>query len=472
MGRLSGAERLRAAEIAAAMEGSCRDVVEDVVTTLINEGLLPRGTTRTHGFVQHLRRDLEKLRAKYGPVQSSARASQKASSRATGGEVVSHESDGPSREVLSFEACDDSAWAWSRSRRITTLDELLEACDVDLAVWEVERHIVNKWEVGALVEDELVVEPLVQVKAWLRPRKSAPVEQALEGLLERLRECAPEHLPPPRLGSLTGEYLLVPNLYDAHVNKRSYDGAYTIERAAADFKAVCDAVVGRVQALALPVERVLFPAGNDALHADTLQGTTTKGTWVELAADQRDAVDALIDAYGYAIERLAEIAPVDVVTVQSNHDRFSSYWLGKVLEALFSRTAHVRVDAQRAPRKYYVYGATLLGMEHGDKVKPRDLAALMATEAPRLWAAARYREWLRGHVHHSAGMYYPITSDGGVTVRVIPALCPPDEYHVLHGFVGGHRAAEIMYYHRDHGPAGAFPVFVDEVVQRSQQGVA
>jgi hypothetical protein len=185
---------------------------------------------------------------------------------------------------------------------------------------------------------------------------------------------------------------------------------------------------------------------------------------LELAANQRMAITALVEAYEYAVMRLREIAPVDVVVVESNHDRYSMSWLGEVMKAMFRRMAGVAVDAGNHPRKYYKYGVTLIGLEHGDGTKPRDLAALMAMEAPQEWAATRYRQWLRGHVHHSAGMYYPITSDGGVTTRVIPALCPPDEYHVLRGYVGGHRAAEVMYYHKDYGPAGTFPVFVDETV--------
>ena len=32
---------------------------------------------------------------------------------------------------------------------IHTLDQLLEYCQVDLTIWEVERFVVNKWEVGA-----------------------------------------------------------------------------------------------------------------------------------------------------------------------------------------------------------------------------------------------------------------------------------------------------------------------------------
>lgn len=363
-----------------------------------------------------------------------------------------------------FEEDDDGgARAWSTSPRITTLDQLLEACAVDLQRWQVERYMVNKWEVGAKTDDgDIVIEPLFQVKAWLKPNAAAPVEDGLARYIERIAARA-QKLPAPRYNLDAGEYLVVPSMFDAHFNKRSADGAYTIERAAADFCAVADAAAARIRALSMPVERILFPAGNDALHADNLQGTTTDGTQLETAAEQRDAVDAVIEAYEYAIRRFAEVAPVDVIVVESNHDRYSMHWLGKVIEAMFKRAPHIKVDATHGPRKYYRYGATLIGLEHGDKVKPRDLAALMAGEAPHLWAATRYREWLRGHVHHSASMFYPITSDSGVTARVIPAMCPPDEYHILRGFVGSHRAAEVLYYHREYGPAGSFPVFVSEV---------
>src|SRR5690606_6745198 len=143
---------------------------------------------------------------------------------------------------------DGGAVAESTSPRITTLDQLLKACAVDLHIWQIDRHVINKWEVGVRADDGgVAVEPLFQVKAWLSPRQAAPVELALEGLIARLRETAPP-LPAPRACLDCGEYLLVPNLYDAHFNKRSADGAYTLERAATEFKAVADAIVARVGA--------------------------------------------------------------------------------------------------------------------------------------------------------------------------------------------------------------------------------
>lgn len=57
--------------------------------------------------------------------------------------------------------------AESNNSRIKTLEDLIRACDIDLDVWEIERHVINKWEVGAKGATSLVVEPLFQVKAWL-----------------------------------------------------------------------------------------------------------------------------------------------------------------------------------------------------------------------------------------------------------------------------------------------------------------
>ncbi len=55
----------------------------------------------------------------------------------------------------------------SRSERIKTLDDLLEAGEVDLDVWEVEHYVENKWD-GQLKGGAPV--PLWQVKAWLQKR--------------------------------------------------------------------------------------------------------------------------------------------------------------------------------------------------------------------------------------------------------------------------------------------------------------
>ncbi len=64
----------------------------------------------------------------------------------------------------------DGALLEFKTRRIRTLSDLLEAAEVDITKWYVERHVINKWEVGVKNADgDIDIEPLFQVKVWLKP---------------------------------------------------------------------------------------------------------------------------------------------------------------------------------------------------------------------------------------------------------------------------------------------------------------
>ena len=73
-----------------------------------------------------------------------------------------------SNEVVVDETKNKRTITSKKSNRIKTLDDLIEACEIDTEVWEIERYIVNKWEVGSTIEGRVIVEPLFQIKAWLR----------------------------------------------------------------------------------------------------------------------------------------------------------------------------------------------------------------------------------------------------------------------------------------------------------------
>lgn len=82
--------------------------------------------------------------------------------------------------------------------RIKTLDQLIEACAIDLENWKIDRYTVNKWEVGRKAstkdltyEDGIIngsvfdngginVEPLYQVKAWLSKINPEPIRPVLK----------------------------------------------------------------------------------------------------------------------------------------------------------------------------------------------------------------------------------------------------------------------------------------------------
>ena len=73
--------------------------------------------------------------------------------------------------------------AETNDRRIKTLSQLIQACDINLDIWDIANHIINKWEVGTFIDGVPVVEPLWQVKAWLVrkvPVAIAPVVQPVQ----------------------------------------------------------------------------------------------------------------------------------------------------------------------------------------------------------------------------------------------------------------------------------------------------
>jgi len=356
------------------------------------------------------------------------------------------------------------AYAWSKSTRITTIEQLVEFCEIDLSRWTIYRAVVNKWEVGVKqLNGTVQVEPLFQIKVWLEPVEASSAVDALEELIEELRQSGPVVKKPVYPRQDSDGYLTVVGMLDTHLGRRVSGNTYSLEDAAADFKLVGDTICSKILGFGRSVDRILFPVGNDAINADTLYGTTTNGTQVEMSADMRDVFRETLWAYIHVMTSLANIAPVDVVCVQSNHDRLIGSALGTSLEAYFSRDRRFTFNNKNTPRKYYMYGTTLLGFDHGDKVKPDKLAAIMAVEAPNEWAGSEHRHWMRGHIHYQAEMYIPLTTAYGVGVRVIPALCPLDDWHKLMGFIGNKRAGDVWYIHPKEGPAGEFPVFASDV---------
>jgi hypothetical protein len=165
-----------------------------------------------------------------------------------------------------------------------------------------------------------------------------------------------------------------------------------------------------------------------------------------------------------AVDSLAETAPVDIVIVPGNHDRQTMYYLGEALEDWYWQDERVSVDNGPALRKYYQHGQNLIGLTHGDGLRPDKLPLLMATEAQQAWAATRWREWHIGHYHTKREFrYLPVDEHNGVRVRVIPSLCAADRWHYEKGFVQGVRAAEAYVWHPTMGNVARYSANVTAV---------
>lgn len=367
-------------------------------------------------------------------------------------------------ERLTREGTADTETINSVSTRIRTLDDLLAATGVDLGIWEVERYIVNKWEVGAKIgpagAERIVTEPLFQVKATIRRNKAACLLRDIgDRIIADIESRAPSFPRYAPVRATDDPHLLEFCAMDLHIGKLAWreevgeDYDMTIAR-----EVFMDALEDLIRkASGFPVDRILMPIGNDLLQIDNLAKTTTGGTPQDTDSRYAKMFQTAEQLMVYALDRLAQIAPVEGVIVPGNHDRQTAFTLGRVLDAWYRNTDRVTIDCSPRLRKYKRYGVNLIGYTHGSEEKAADLPLVMAQEVPDLWAETRHREFHVGHLHKSKETRFTAgDSFNGVRVRIIPALTASDQWHFSKGYVGEQRAAEAYLWSYANGYAGHF----------------
>lgn len=134
---------------------------------------------------------------------------------------------------------------------------------------------------------------------------------------------------------------------------------------------------------------------------------------------------------------------VDVQCVAGNHDYHSSMWMAIALEAAYENEPRVTIDTSAAVHRYFRFGKVLLGSCHGEKVKPAELASIMACDRPQDWGSTTCRHWYTGHVHHDSSKMFP-----GCTWESVRVLPPGDFWHSAK--YRSQRGMHCDTYHRDH----------------------
>ena len=366
----------------------------------------------------------------------------------------------------------DAGFLDYKGPRICSVDQLLELARVDLAVWDVERQLVNKWEVGAKkkVSDlkfdkgkisgrvqsdgELTVKQLIQVKVWLKRRIPSCVEEAFKRITERL-PLAPRKV---KYREPKGDFMLEIGLFDHHFGKlawaRETGQDYDLRIAEELYPKAVEELLGKARHYG--ISRIILPIGNDFFHIDNLENTTAKGTRQDVDTRLPKIFDAGAMSVIRSVDMLSQVAPVEVVWVPGNHDPLMGYFLAKYLDAYYRNNGRVQVDTGPKSRKRIVHGNVLIGYTHGDEEPHRDLPSIMATEWPHDFAATLFREWHVGHLHKAKETHY-LAGDtyGGVQVKTFPSLSGTDAWHYRKGYVRATRTAEAHLYDKT-GPAGTF----------------
>lgn len=353
-----------------------------------------------------------------------------------------------------------TGWLELTDYKMPSTEDILAKYGLDPLCWRVTRLSPNQWQgfykTGKNESAKAEKVTLCQLKIWIERIVPESVEAAAKLLAERHKPLPPPR-PLPRKPVEGAPQLAVLGIYDAHIGSlcwgeevgKDYDMKISGDRA----KNAIDDLVTDLRKY--PIGQVLIPIGNDLMHFDNFRGETTSGR-VIVDQDTRypRVVLACHDVIAHQIDRALEVCDdIDIFWVGGNHDYVASLHFCHWLAQRYRNDPRVKVDTSPKKRKYRVWGQTLLGFTHGDKINPKETYRLMAEEASEHWHGAACREWHTGDKHRRKQIDQTVVdSTGTVTFRINPSLAQSDFWHYEQGY-NAVRCADVWRYN-EHGFAG------------------
>ena len=348
---------------------------------------------------------------------------------------------------------------------IVTPEELIARAGVDLSIYEIDRVTLNNWETAGKKDSKtwqgIYKTGLRQIKIVLRRKRDDQV--AVERLLDALGNKSTVRLKVnyPKPVVQKHRRALEVSIMDPHYGMQCYKGEsgdfWSLEQCAKLCLWSVDSLLARAKAYG-SYDEIVFPFGNDFMHHDNLNHTTTKGTLQPEGLSYLHTSESAIKLAVTMIDRLSSVAPVRVIQVSGNHDQVSSFTIGHVLKAYYRNDQNVTVDVSPAPYKFYRFGTNLIGFDHGHHIKPIRLASIMAHECREDWARTTFREWHLGDQHRKGSGSPVIMEEQGVGVEYLPALTPPNAWHKLKGFNWQQRGAMAFVWDYNEGPLARLQV--------------
>ena len=325
------------------------------------------------------------------------------------------------------------------------------------ALLKSEGYKPNTWSLAWVhLKDELERKHTVLLK---NPQQVKQEEDDKQEYLGLVRKSAPKYPKIKRVKEKDPHMLMI-DIADLHIGKyavnRNGETCYDTDTAVQMARNSVTEILKRTQCF--PVEKILFPIGNDILHIDNKNGTTTKGTSQDTSGLWNEMYRSAKVLYTDLLEQLATIAPVEVVYNSSNHDEHLGFCLAETLEARFHNSKDINFDISTVDRRYFQYGKNMIGLDHGDGAKMTEIPLLMASEEPHMWADTHFRFFYRHHLHHKIKHNFLTGKDfPGVEVQYLRSLSFADYWHMKNGYSSAPQAVDAFIFHPEHGQMGHFP---------------
>ena len=202
----------------------------------------------------------------------------------------------------------------------------------------------------------------------------------------------------------------------------------------------------RLVAQSPPSETALILNLGDWQHTDDARNVTPGHQHV-LDVDSRyfkivmAGVDLMVDIVELALQKHKNVI---LRNLPGNHDPNSHVALTMGLRGWFRNHPRVTVLTDPSEFFYYRFHNCFIGATHGHKIKPKDMVMDMAVVCRDDWAAADYRYFYFGHIHHETALEV-----GDVRCESFQTLASKDAYNRSHGYHAGRSLVGITLHDTD-----------------------
>ncbi|MCK9326267.1 MAG: hypothetical protein M0P69_12315 [Bacteroidales bacterium] len=331
-----------------------------------------------------------------------------------------------------------------------TPEFILEAHGLNPALWEVVGYKNNMWNTQVKGGSKQIS---YQSKLTAKPKVAGLDLGEIDKHFAKLDR---QHFTPVAIKQSKGNMLAEVNISDLHLGKLCWHGNtpenYDYKIARQLYYRLLAEIAEELKSK--PIDYIVFVWADDFFNSDNESQTTTGGTPQDTDIRHQKLYNVGVEMLVRGIETLSQIAKVETFYTPSNHDQDTGHYALKYLEAWFRKDPNVTVEQSVYPRKYKLYGNTLIGFCHGakensnsNKEKASRLASLMPLEVPELWGRSLFREMHTKHLHSEQ----MICEINGVIVRRISSPTALDTWHTENAYVGAVRKAQTFLYDKDRG---------------------
>jgi hypothetical protein len=186
---------------------------------------------------------------------------------------------------------------------------------------------------------------------------------------------------------------------DAHWSKKDIHGDNSMEDRFARFTKILSIQLEKTSKTNF-IEEIVYIIGSDEFNAEST-GMTTKGTPQQDIFSFNKSFEKISEFNIQIIKFLASYSPrVKVMLLNGNHDHNISWHLAHLLKHIFNGNESIEIDDSLNNTKFYSYKQNLVMLNHGDVIKPKDLAAKFPVMAKEQWSSHSNYIVLTGDKHH------------------------------------------------------------------------